>query len=681
MTWTESLSKIDRVQQSMIFKIVATVIIALAGIGGVLAYSVSQQAKANATAPLVDPNSTSPTNPSGPGPTSSDAAAPGAGTAAASGSVKGEAGRVELERDARERSVEQSYAKISEGLRNQSLSTGSVTLGIVAGMGVALAAVWIGLGLTYLFILSLAAVVALPMLQFGSESVASTGRFFIGVLALTLSFSTLVRGAALLLGASHPVTAIARNVINEAVRMKISLVFIVILIVGLAALPGMLQDNVPLRYKVQNFLQYGMGGSFLLAAVLVLFLSVATITFEQRDKVIWQTMTKPVRAWQYLLGKWLGVSVVAALLLGVSATGVYLFTEFLRHQRAFGEIAPFVADPNDNVDFTEDRFVLEYQVLAARETVNAFIPDEDADAIGREVNAIFLREQKAREADPKLPEPDPVKIIKQVQTERLRDFLSVRADQVEGKEYRFEGLQTAKQLNLPMALRYKINAGDNAPTMTYRVTFIIGSSPPRVVTTNLAQAMTMPLLAREIDDNGVLRIQVYNGDVINRRANPETMSFAVGDGLQISYPVTTFAPNFLRATLVLWFKLVFLSAIAVTAATFLSFSVASLVSFGVFVIAESSGFLAKAVDTFATTDQNQETIWFNVIVAKISEGVVAVFQAYSRIDPIASVVEGKYISWASAGEAAVLLLAISAVLWAIAATIFRQRELAIYSGQ
>jgi len=132
---------------------------------------------------------------------------------------------------------------------------------------------------------------------------------------------------------------------------------------------------------------------------------------------------------------------------------------------------------------------------------------------------------------------------------------------------------------------------------------------------------------------------------------------------------------------VLWFKLVFLSAIAVTAATFLSFPVASLVSFGTFMIAESSGFLAKALDNFSTTDDQQNTIWFNLLASKVSEGVVSVFQAYSRIDPIASVVEGKYISWSSTAEGGLLLLAISCALWAVASAIFRKRELAIYSGQ
>ena len=672
MSWTERLAKIDRLQQSLTFKVIATALILLAGLGGVIAYGVSQQARANELAPLVDPASATPLRPG---------EAPAVGAMGDGGVVKNEAGRVQLERDARDRSIQESFAKITTGLRDQSLSTGRVTIGIGAGVVVALVAVWIGLGLTYLGAVSAGVLIAWPMMRFGSPDVAGTGRFVVGVLALTLSFSTLVRGAALLLGASHPVTAIARNVINEAVRMKISLVFIIVLIVGLAALPGMLQENVPLRYKVQNFLQYGMGGSFLLAAVLVLFLSAATITFEQRDKVIWQTMTKPVRAWEYILGKWVGVSVVAALLLGVSATGVYLFTEFLRHQRAFGEVAPFVADPNDQVDFTEDRFILEYQVLAGRKTVSAFIPEEDVQAIELQVTAIFKAEQKAYDADPKLAPPDLAKIVKQVQTERLREFLSVRADQVEGKEYRFEGLRTAKELNLPVAMRYKINAGDNAPTSTYRVTFWFPRSGPKVVTTNLAQAMTMPLLAREIDDNGILRVTVYNGDVERRQANPETMSFAVGDGLQVSYPVTTFAPNFLRATLVLWFKLVFLSAIAVTAATFLSFPVASLVSFGTFMIAESSGFLAKALDNFSTTDDQQNTIWFNLLASKVSEGVVSVFQAYSRIDPIASVVEGKYISWSSTAEGGLLLLAISCALWAVASAIFRKRELAIYSGQ
>ena len=138
-------------------------------------------------------------------------------------------------------------------------------------------------------------------------------RFLGGLGLLSLSFFILMELLKLLFSGAHPVIAIARNVVSEAVRMKVSIVFMVMLLFGLASLPGLLDDSTPLRYRVQSFLQYGTGGTFWIIAVLVLFLAVGSVAFEQRDRIIWQTMTKPVAPWQYLLGKWLGVVGIAAV--------------------------------------------------------------------------------------------------------------------------------------------------------------------------------------------------------------------------------------------------------------------------------------------------------------------------------------------------------------------------------
>lgn len=99
----------------------------------------------------------------------------------------------------------------------------------------------------------------------------------------------------------------------------------------------MLDPEQPLRYRVQSFLQYSVGGSFWLIAVLVLTFTTASICFEQRDKVIWQTMTKPVSHAKYLLGKWVGVTGLAAVLLLVCGAAIFMFTEYLRDQPAKDE--------------------------------------------------------------------------------------------------------------------------------------------------------------------------------------------------------------------------------------------------------------------------------------------------------------------------------------------------------
>ncbi len=86
-----------------------------------------------------------------------------------------------------------------------------------------------------------------------------------------------------------------------------------LLLFGLAALPLVLDPTTPLRYRVQAFMQYATGGAFWLIAILTLVVQRRhRVPLSSGIKRIWQTMTKPVAAWQYILGKWLGV--VGALL-------------------------------------------------------------------------------------------------------------------------------------------------------------------------------------------------------------------------------------------------------------------------------------------------------------------------------------------------------------------------------
>jgi hypothetical protein len=245
----------------------------------------------------------------------------------------------------------------------------AVAIGFTAVFVLSIAVIWLGLALTYLSVLVIGLAVAIPLASIGPT--AGLGRLILGIVPLALAFLTLLEVMRVSLGASNPVAAIARNVLNEAVRMKISVVFIVLLLLLLAVVPGALNEDQPLRYRVQQWLQYGIGFSYAVLALLTAFLSVGTVVFEQRDRIVWQTATKPVRAWQYVLGKWTGVMCLNAVLLIVAASGVYLFTEYLRHQPANGESA-YRVDLRGNSTrgnmyaASLDRRILETQVLVAR---------------------------------------------------------------------------------------------------------------------------------------------------------------------------------------------------------------------------------------------------------------------------------------------------------------------------
>ncbi|MEM9661750.1 MAG: ABC transporter permease subunit [Planctomycetota bacterium] len=617
---------------------------------------------------------------------------------------------------------------MTELIGRASTPTGFI-LSVLVVTAVLLVTVWLGVGLTYLGLLSAAAVVIVPMAVFASTRPYAT--FAGGISSLALAFTVLLQGASLLLSGKGPVFAIAKNVLAEAVRLKLSLVFIVLLLFGLAALPGLLDGEQPLRYRVQSFMQYGTGGTFWLIAVLVVAFSVSTVASEQRDKVIWQTITKPVAAWQYVLGKWLGVSTLAALLLAVNSAGVFLFVEYLRNQPAQDEREAFVAMGDTGI--SEDRLILESEILTARRTVYVTEPPI-TDEVVRDM--IAERVEIVRERDPafELTQDQYDDIDEEIRRQWRLLYFAVPPGQQQ--TFVFEDVGLDPDADVPVTLHWRIDAGANRPDQQFRIGISVANSVPVNRTTALGFGSSIRLtpsiyappqrgsplatlvtsdepeyvMLREgvlsgrlsnvdllrsgdlLDENGDVRVTFVNGesrlmiDQERRRfvgmsvaPNPDRMQFPAGS-LRLSYAVGSYHTNFVKSVFVLWIKLAFLAMLGITAATFLSFSVASMVSFGVFLIAESAPFIKDALATYATINHDQEIVYFRVLISAIAHGVSWLFLTYGELSPVERLVAGENVSLAGIARGMGVVAVWIALLYGVAVQVFRKRELAIYSG-
>lgn len=582
---------------------------------------------------------------------------------------------------------------------------------MVAGLSVL---VWLGIGLSSLALFALAWSVAWPMMLW--PPTAGVGRLLMAAVPLALAFTmgmSLLKAA---LSGPWPMIAIARNVLNEAVRMKVSLVFIVLLLLLLSYAPQSLNPEQPLRYRVQSWLQYGSGLSYAVLALLTLFLSVGTVAFEQRDKVIWQTMTKPVPPWQYLLGKWIGVMGLNAVLLGVTASGVYLFTEYLRHQPAQGEMAYNVRDDGavtlGRPDLmSEDRRLLESQVLVARVgTVMSGFFSTDwleravGDSLKRQASAdesikptdaerdrvrteiLTQREQRIKEevenrvrdrlsSDPTLDVTPALreKILDEVATSMETQYRTVPIGSA--KVYLFTGLDAARAASAPpmVTLRYRVNAGSNDPAQIFRVRMLINQEVyDRQVALGSSQTLLFP--KELIPEDGSILLGIENS-----AENEREISFPP-DGLEILYVAGGYEVNFLRIFIVMWIKLGFTAAVAIAAATFLSFPVACLVAMTVLIAAESAGFLGQSLEYYYSASA-EGLDPFAMAVRGIAVPISKAFKLYAELKPTARLVDGRLVGWGS------LIGAITVIgIWTVGVltlgwSIFRQRELATYSGR
>lgn len=673
MKWSERWARIDHFQKSRGFKIAASIAVILVAIGIFIAYVVAQNTPAAAPTPATGASVQTP-----------------AGTPAAPRTNPDGTPATEVDPNQLTPNAIDATKRLVSDIAKARQDPTAFGVGVAVVTLILLAVIWLGLGVTYLALGLLLALLfagvtnaewltkqpGLGWLGRNFKSIGESGVAIMlgGIIVLTAALTALMRLLQVLLETPGVVFAIARNVQAEAVRLKISLVFIVLLVFGLAALPLLLDSESPLRYRVQGFLQYATAISFWLIALLVVLLGVASVTYEQRDRVIWQTMTKPVHAWQYVLGKWLGVTSLGAVLLTVCAAGVFLFTEHLRSQPALGESKAFVAGDGE---ISQDRLVLETQVLTARIA-------RGPDMTGLIDEAQFEQNVKERIELEKASNPEFPR--NQAELDKIRNELragvTLAYRSIEPgtrEEYVFTGLKGAKDAGVPLTFRFKIDSGSNAPDQIYRLSFQFAMHNLFVQESTLGQNQTITLLPTVIDDQGTVRVLIGNGDQQTGALNPQMISFPP-DGLQISYAAGSFRGNFVRVVLILWVKLAFLAMVAIAASTFLSFPVACLVSLGIFFIAETTPFLLQSLEYYEAIDTEGNTVIWKIPIRAVSLAVGNTFRLYGEMRPTARLVEGELLPFRSMALGIAALGFASAALYAVGVAIFRRRELAIYSG-
>ncbi|HEU4327574.1 MAG TPA: ABC transporter permease [Roseiflexaceae bacterium] len=131
----------------------------------------------------------------------------------------------------------------------------------------------------------------------------------------------------------NTITTITWLTFHEARRRRMVLaglgmgvVLILLFSVGVWLINGELQreaESLPVRQQIYNFLlMAGLYVVHFLTIMLAIFASVDTVSGEIASHTIQALVTKPVRRWQVLLGKWLGYALMLTLYLMLLAGGI-----------------------------------------------------------------------------------------------------------------------------------------------------------------------------------------------------------------------------------------------------------------------------------------------------------------------------------------------------------------------
>src|SRR5213594_429488 len=116
--------------------------------------------------------------------------------------------------------------------------------------------------------------------------------------------------------------AIAKLTLKAALRYRLVQVLTVLLLGAVIGLPVIIKHDGTAQGFTQILLTYTLGIITALLGFSTLWLACGTLARDVEECQMQMVAVKPIARWQMWLGKWLGILMVNALLLGVSAGAV-----------------------------------------------------------------------------------------------------------------------------------------------------------------------------------------------------------------------------------------------------------------------------------------------------------------------------------------------------------------------
>ncbi len=495
-----------------------------------------------------------------------------------------------------------------------------------------------------------------PKIALGAEA-STSGSFWGSFLLFWIILWTFMAGLALVrlvLRIEWAPFCVARAVLAEAIRMRAAAAFILLLFLGLSALPFMLDPGAPLNYRVQALLSYATWGTVAMLSLMTIFLSCGTLAFEQEDRRIQIVLVKPISHGRYLLGKWLGIMLFNSVLLAVAGLSLYGSARLLVAQYAENE---------------SERDRVYSEILSARLSLRPRPPQSFEGRIKPKLEAM------------KRQDPDTLNELgltgarNQLIEQEKRRWRNIPPG---GREtYIFDGFGSKAEDAAFLQLRCKIRPSRKVPSGKLTTEVQINGRPLQL-NVKVGSFQTLPISTKLLDENGALHLTVINVDPKKPNdPNRVSISFVGDDELELFYEAGTFGGNCLRGMLILWFRLGFLAMAGLLAASFLSFPVACLCSLAIFFAASGSTFLLDALTDYGDKTDADQLSYLTLVMRWLAEGLVRLLQQYGRLSIGPLLAEGRMITWPQVfnciGWIGMVWTGLSGLL---AWIIFQRRELA-----
>lgn len=532
-----------------------------------------------------------------------------------------------------------------------------------------------------------------------------------------------------IVSAGRPITGIARTVILQATRLHIVKVVVVAVVLLIILLPGALDPQERLNYRVSFYLEWSLRLSSFLLSIMTAVLGCYTITSDLSRRQMFMLASKPVGRFQYLIGKWLGLVLLNVVLCAIVGAGVWLGAKAM------------AAGPLPNPPTPEarrDHRITNEDVLAAR--ITAFPSPGRETNLQAMVQAEFeeLKRQAGDVQYPQTLEELDAGTLGELRGKAIAKWHTIPPGQV--RTYVFEGFKAlADEFAELVASRQalieehgrllKENRREEAAQLEARINAI--QPPPPVLKLRLRPKQAAPApdrmvrmgiriagQARElsptpedtvheldiahwaIEPDGRVVVSLLNINPRNPQAtHPEPIKFEPYEGIEMLYSVGTFEGNVVRAMMVHWARLSFLAMLAIAAGTFLGFPMACLASLFVYGVAVFSSFAAESLDYYAPFSVKDKSTWevllavlqgmwngvtsgdFGVVlklfVKLVGDVTLAVVPSFAYYNSTPLIADGRMVSYQLVGETFLYVgLIWTGICLLIGWLVFRNKELA-----
>jgi hypothetical protein len=457
--------------------------------------------------------------------------------------------------------------------------------------------------------------------------------------------------------AMSSIWAVAINTVKQALRMKVAIIFTLILLVLLPVMGSAMTGDGTIKGRIQSFICYGLSLATFLLCMLTIIVTIYSVTVDVQKKYIYTVITKPIRRFQFLLGKLLGVMLLDVLLLAVFSTIIYFIAV---------NIAPYHKADEAELKKLND------ELFTARAALKA--PEVD---VKNDVEKLY----KKLERNAQLPEEVVAgSIVREKYKKALEAQFKLRQRAaVPGRELVFE-YQHIKPLKKQdrLFVRFKYEVSVNPPDLHVYSLWIVGD----LRQFQYAQKSKTPFYSFErkdlirtfyeievpadaVADDGYLGVAFLNMPNLN----DTVVIFPQDDGLEVLYKADNFTANFIRAVLLILLRLLFLTSLGLLASAYLSFPVAVLMCLVVFFTGMISGYV---FESFEFMDENLTNIYSYTI-----KPLVQLLPQFDKFNPTSFLVSARLLSWSVLARVAVVMVGIkAAILLLLAMFIFSKREVA-----